>query len=121
MFYELSDQLRKRVYFTYVCEEIKRHPEKFEIIKNNIKEYKDLNIPMDPMYYIRMDNLIASGLDTFCSVMTERSERGCDLRQVVPGYRIISEDERMYIMKNYKTLGENIDVLYDVVSKMFKE
>lgn len=118
-YYELPDQLRKRVFFTYLCEEIRRHPEKFDIMKFNFEEMKERKIPLDPMYYVRLEDLINSGLDNFCNVLTERSERGHDLRQVMPCYRIATEPERMYIMQNYKALGEDIDSVYDKVKNVF--
>lgn len=89
----------KQQLFIFICNRIRQNPDLWAKVLENF-EYQKANHDTHPHYIQRLDALFSSGMSNTLDVLSSSTEEGHDLRQVAPFWGIISDNERLLILKN---------------------
>lgn len=99
MNYVIPKEKKKHKLFMAICEKINKEPQLWDVVLCNF-EHQKKNHSLSNVYKERLEVLFNKGRTKSMEILTSISDEGHDLRQVAPLWGIISEKERMEILRS---------------------
>lgn len=87
---------------TIIAERLKANPLLLEKAKSNIARWRPMISPASHWYLDEWEKILNNGLDATVAAATDPSERGNAMRQSNPFPGILSEEERLEFLRQWR-------------------